>query len=1017
MKYYILSSRAGGVHALAKALLLGWMLAGAAYWASLPLHAQVVADGATNTLSNATNGFAGNVFIGTNGSFTLLVLSNNSLLTNSAEGIIGFSTTAKSNEVRLVSATARWVMNSGASVGYDGGFNRLTVSNGALVASLLGNIGTDSPSASNNTVVVNGAGSVWSNVNSLVVGNFSVGNRLEVSGGGWVVNTDGTVGSLFGGNQALVTGANSIWSNRNELTIGFSRGGNQLVVSNGGLVLNNVGYIGRFPGGSNNVALVTGAGSLWTNQSDLYVGVADKGNQLVVRNGGSVMSRNSYIGTNGSSDNNLAVVTGAGSLWSSANNLFVGVSGARNQLVVSNGGTVFGGNIVVGVNVSSTNNRVVVDGGTLRASNLYVGSNGAFNLLVVSNSGAVFGGNVVIGSTASSTNGRVVVDGGTLRATNAAGTSMLDVRRGTNVLNAGLVDVDQLVLTNRGTSPIPNVFGDSSSNHIPANGISGPASAYPSTIAVAGLAGLVTKVSVTLSNLTYEVPRNLDILLVSPGGQKVMLMSDAGSGFSVSHVRLTFDDTAATLLPPENIAPITSGTYHPTDYQPGDIMPGPAPAGPYSTNLSSFNGINPNGDWSLYITRDSVGAAASTDSLVGWGLQIEIEDLFFDPAVFEFNGGTLITRGASINNGLPFVVGGPGDIPAIWNARAGLSIHFVAKNLIVGNNSSFNKLLIPGGVVVAGGANVLVGRDPVTSTNNLLHVNGGTLRALNPGTMLDVRGGTNRLDAGLVDVNRLVVTNARGHFEFNGGTLRTPDTSVANGRVFTVGNGASSATLQLIGGPHTFSNNLVVASNASLIGNGLIEGTVTVSAGGKLIPGAPIGRISVLGTVILQGTVNLQIDKSGGVRTNDQMTASGAIFYGGTLNVADIGTDVLAAGDRFPLFDAAPYVGGFTTITLPPLGPGLSWANHLLMDGSIEVVAAPELGFASISLSGTNVVISGTNGAPNGAYTVLTATNVGTPLNNWVSLVTNHFDSGGNFSFRNAIAPGERQRYFRIRTP
>src|SRR5947208_12729451 len=70
--------------------------------------AQIVADGATNTLSNVTNTLTGDVTVGTNGSFTLLVLSDNALLTNSGAATIGFNTTAKSNEVRLVSPTARW---------------------------------------------------------------------------------------------------------------------------------------------------------------------------------------------------------------------------------------------------------------------------------------------------------------------------------------------------------------------------------------------------------------------------------------------------------------------------------------------------------------------------------------------------------------------------------------------------------------------------------------------------------------------------------------------------------------------------------------------------------------------------------------------------------------------------------------------------------------------------------------------------------------------------------------------
>ena len=62
-----------------------------------PVQAQFVADGATNTLSNSTNTFTGDVTIGTNGSFTLLVLSDNALLTNSLNGIIGRNSTAKSD--------------------------------------------------------------------------------------------------------------------------------------------------------------------------------------------------------------------------------------------------------------------------------------------------------------------------------------------------------------------------------------------------------------------------------------------------------------------------------------------------------------------------------------------------------------------------------------------------------------------------------------------------------------------------------------------------------------------------------------------------------------------------------------------------------------------------------------------------------------------------------------------------------------------------------------------------------
>src|SRR4051794_14183555 len=102
--------------------------------AVMPLRAQIVNDGATITLSNITNKFTGDVTVGTNGSFTLLVMSDNALLTNSGNGTIGLNATARSNEVRLASPSARWQMGNTLNVGNNGAFNRLSVSNGALVA-------------------------------------------------------------------------------------------------------------------------------------------------------------------------------------------------------------------------------------------------------------------------------------------------------------------------------------------------------------------------------------------------------------------------------------------------------------------------------------------------------------------------------------------------------------------------------------------------------------------------------------------------------------------------------------------------------------------------------------------------------------------------------------------------------------------------------------------------------------------------------------------------------------------
>ena len=161
----------------------------------------------------------------------------------------------------------------------------------------------------------------------------------------------------------------------------------------------------------------------------------------------------------------------------------------------------------------------------------------------------------------------------------------------------------------------------------------------------------------------------------------------------------------------------------------------------------------------------------------------------------------------------------------------------------------------------------------------------------------------------------------------------------------------------------------------------------------------------------------MEISKTGTSLTNDQIQVAGPLTFGGALVITNIGPTALAGGDRFQLFSANSFAGGFSAISLPPLPPGLGWLNKLLLDGSIEVTVVTAPQFVGIQLSGTNVVVVGTNGTPGANYVVLTATNVALPASSWLSLLTNQFGAGGGFVFTNAIAPGEPQRYFRIRSP
>jgi subtilisin-like proprotein convertase family protein len=143
------------------------------------------------------------------------------------------------------------------------------------------------------------------------------------------------------------------------------------------------------------------------------------------------------------------------------------------------------------------------------------------------------------------------------------------------------------------------------------------ASPYPSTINVSKVTGSITKVTVTLAEMTHRYPDDVDVLLVGPQGQKVTLMSDAGGGGQLTAARLTFDDSAASSLPDNT--QISSGVYKPTNYEGADSFPD-TPAGAVSASLSAFNGTDPNGTWSLYVMDDASPDAGLIAG--GWLLNI-----------------------------------------------------------------------------------------------------------------------------------------------------------------------------------------------------------------------------------------------------------------------------------------------------------------------------------------------------------------------------------------------------------
>ncbi|MBK9215520.1 MAG: beta-propeller fold lactonase family protein [Chloracidobacterium sp.] len=194
--------------------------------------------------------------------------------------------------------------------------------------------------------------------------------------------------------------------------------------------------------------------------------------------------------------------------------------------------------------------------------------------------------------------------------------------------------------------------------------LGGTADAYPAPIPVAGGPASIAGMRVTLYDLSYTFPDHIDALLVGPGGQKFVMMGDAGGALPIppgSPVTLSFRDIGPGVLP--NSGPLVTGNFEPTTWEtPVTNFPGAAPAGPYSepgstiggtgtqTFAGNFGGTNANGVWNLWI-RDDAGVPLAPEAISGcinggWGLEF----LSTTAANASISGRVLTADGRPIRN-------------------------------------------------------------------------------------------------------------------------------------------------------------------------------------------------------------------------------------------------------------------------------------------------------------------------------------------------------------------------------
>lgn len=378
-----------------------------------------------------------------------------------------------------------------------------------------------------------------------------------------------------------------------------------------------------------------------------------------------------------------------------------------------------------------------------------------------------------------------------------------------------------------------------------------------------------------------------------------------------------------------------------------------------------------------------------------------------------FSGGTVISNG-TINVSASWTSLGSGPV-----TLAGGTLESFQKGSGTGTSSSSGML---NNLLVTANSTWLIDR-----TGNQC---AGLIGALlgNPGTTLFITNSAvtsnslNTIRFGGVFTNYSAIITAVNPITSNSqmtiATFHPSGAEVYNGAI-----SGPTAALQVSGAGSVYLNaantytNLTTVSAGLLAGSGSIAGNLTNASGGTIGggPASGIGTFTINGGVTNAGKVFIRVNKAL-AQSNDLISVTGFLTNSGTgtVTMTNIGAASLVVGDRFQIFSGAVQNGA----TLKVTGGGVTWANNLAVDGSVQVTLgyvaltnSPKI--TSFSLQSPNAVIGGTNGQTGATAFLLTATNIAEPLSQWQTVATDILaGSGFSFTASNAVNTNDTQQFF-----
>jgi hypothetical protein len=201
-----------------------------------------------------------------------------------------------------------------------------------------------------------------------------------------------------------------------------------------------------------------------------------------------------------------------------------------------------------------------------------------------------------------------------------------------------------------------------------------------------------------------------------------------------------------------------------------------------------------------------------------------------------------------------------------------------------------------------------------------------------------------------------------------------------------------------------------------LKGDGTVSGILAAAPGSTVAPGLPVGTLAVSGDITLNGELQLGIDRTNSQQVSRLVSSGGAINYGGSLLVTNVGP-ALQVNDVFQVFPAAMTDYGTNVIlaATDANGKRYTWENDIASDGTVKVLSVaeavnPNPPQVQVSLSGSTLSLAWPT---NAGWTLLTNSVSLTATDQW-------FPYPGSATMTNVnitIDPNQSNVFFRMAYP